>query len=63
MKVKDRKGKTLKKGQKVKWHDPEEEARDLSRVYVIDKIHNEDVVLISDKYSVAEVMPHELEII
>lgn len=63
MKVKDRKGKVLKKGQKVKWHDPEEEARDLSRVYVVDKIHNEDVVLISDKCSVAEVMPHELEII
>ena len=63
MKVKDRNGKTLKKGQKVKWYDPEEEARDLSRVYVVDKIHNEDVVMISDEYSEAEVIPHELEII
>jgi len=63
MKVKDNNGKILKKGQKVKWHDPEEKSRDLSRVYVVDKVHNEDVVLISDKFSEAEVMPHELEII
>lgn len=63
MKVKDRKGKVLKVGRKVKWYDPEESARDLIRIYIVDKIHNEDVVIISDEYSESEVMPNELEII
>ena len=63
MKVKDRKGKALKKGQKVIWFDPEVEARDLSEVYVVDKIHNEEIVLISNDYSEAEVSPSELEIV
>lgn len=63
MKVKDRKGKALKKGQKVIWFDPEVEARDLSEVYVVDKIHNEEVVMISNKFSEAEVNPCELEIV
>ena len=63
MKVKDRKGKALKKGQKVIWFDPEVEARDLSEVYVVDKIYNEEIVLISNDYSEAEVSPSELEIV
>ena len=63
MKVKDRKGKALKKGQKVIWFDPEVEARDLSEVYLVDKIHNEEIVLISNDYSEAEVSPSELEIV
>lgn len=63
MKVKDRKGKSLKVGQKVIWFDPEVEARDLSEVYVVDKIHNEEVVMISNDYSEAEVNPCELEIV
>lgn len=63
MKAKDRKGKSLKVGQKVIWFDPEVEARDLSEVYVVDKIHNEEIVLISNKFSEAEVNPCELEIV
>lgn len=63
MKIKDRKGKALKKGQKVIWYDPEVEARDLSTVYVVDKVHNEDVVMISNEFSEAEVCPRELEIV
>ena len=63
MKVKDRKGKSLKVGQKVIWFDPEVEARDLSEVYVVDKIYNEEIVLISNKFSEAEVNPCELEIV
>lgn len=63
MKIKDRKGKSLKVGQKVIWFDPEVEARDLSEVYVVDKIYNEEIVLISNKFSEAEVNPCELEIV
>ena len=63
MKIKDRKGKALRKGQKVIWYDPEEDARDLTEVYVVDKIHNEEVVMISNDYSEAEVSPSELEIV
>ena len=63
MKGKDRKGRAWKKGQKVIWFDPEVEARDLTEVYVVDKIHNEEVVMISNDYSEAEVSPSELEIV
>ena len=63
VKVTDRKGKPLKKGQKVKWYDPDRSARDLKRIYTVDKVHNEDVVFISDDFSEAEVMPQELQIV
>ena len=62
-KIKDRKGKILKKGQKVIWYDPEEEARDLSTVYKVDKVVSEEMVLISNEFSEAEVFPEELKIV
>lgn len=57
-------------GDKVRWHDPDEETRDLSRIYTIDKIYVEDgeeynddtIFLISDSNSEAEVTANELEL-
>ena len=60
--VKDRKGKVLKEGDSVIWYDPEEEARDLGRVYKVCEVSDE-VVLIADDDSEAEVFPEELEIV
>ena len=63
MKIKDKKGKALKVGKKVVWHDPEDSVKDLSRVYKVNKIINEEVILISDEFSEAEVCPNELEVV
>lgn len=63
IKVKDRKGKVLKSGQNVIWHDPEKKARNLKNIYVVDEIISEEMVYISNKYSFAEVLPEELEIV
>jgi hypothetical protein len=58
--------KTLHVGDKVKWYDPEEEARDLSIVWTIDEIRgsldDEDtIILITSEYgSEAEVFQSEL---
>lgn len=60
--VKDRKGKVLKEGDSVIWYDTEEEARDLGRVYKVYEVSDE-VVLIADDDSEAEVFPEELEIV
>lgn len=60
--VKDRKGRVLKEGDSVIWYDPEEEARDLGRVYKVYEVSDE-VVLIADDDSEAEVFPEELEIV
>ena len=38
MRVTDRKGIEITLGAKVIWYDPEEDARDLSRVYTVDTI-------------------------
>ena len=67
----DRLNKPIYKGAKVKWYDPEEESRDLSREWTVDKIkidpdsneHDDTVILISDEYSEAEVLPCELVVI
>ena len=59
--VNDVNGKPIKKGAKVIWYDPEEEARDLTRMWVVDKV-SEDVIMISDEYGEAEVLPNEIEI-
>jgi hypothetical protein len=60
--VVDKEGNPLHIGDAVVWHDPEEVARDLERVYHIDKIHPE-AIIISDAYSEAEVLPEELLVI
>jgi hypothetical protein len=62
MRVKDRKGFEITLGAHVLWHDPEESARDLSRVWNVDDF-NEEIVYISDEFGEAEVFPHELEVI
>lgn len=58
----DRNGRQIIVGSKVIWYDPEEEARDLSRVYDVDDIGS-DMVYISDEFSEAEVLPQELEVV
>ena len=52
-------GDKLEVGMKVIWNDPDESARDLSRVWTIDNINGE-VISISDGYSEAEVTANEL---
>ena len=58
--------KNFKVGDKVKWYDPEVEARDLSIVWTIDEIRgsldDEDtIILITSEYgSEAEVLQKEL---
>ena len=60
--VKDRKGKTIKVGDKVKWYDPEVSARDLSRVWEVWDV-DEEMVCIADDYSEAEVLPSEVVVV
>ena len=52
-------GEKLEVGMKVIWNDPDESARDLSRVWTIDNINGE-VISISDDCSEAEVTANEL---
>ena len=58
--------KSIKVGDRVKWYDPEEEARDLSIVWTIEEIRgsldDEDtIILITSEYgSEAEVFQSEL---
>ncbi len=49
----------IKVGDNVIWYDPEIEARDLSRVWTIDRITDE-IVYISDDFSESEVFANEL---
>lgn len=63
--VVDRNNKKLNVGDCVLWYDPDEETRDLNRVWAIDEIkgENEDsFILISDDFSEAEVFGWELEL-
>ena len=60
--VKDRKGRVLKEGDSVIWYDPEEEYRDLDRVYKVYEI-SDSCILIADDNSEVEVFPEELQII
>lgn len=46
----------------VLWHDPDESARDLSRIYTVYRTSGE-MCLIADEYSEAEVLPNELEVV
>ena len=60
----DMNGNPIKVGSKVKWYDPDESARDLSRVWsVFDVKSDGEIVCISDDYGDAEVLPQELEVI
>lgn len=55
----DRNNVEIKVGDKVIWYDPAIDARDLSRVWMIDKITDE-IVYISDDFSESEVFANEL---
>lgn len=55
----DRNNVEIKVGDKVIWYDPAIDARDLSRVCIIDKITDE-IVYISDDFSESEVFANEL---
>lgn len=55
----DRNNVEIKVGDKVIWYDPAIDARDLSRVWTIDKITDENVY-ISDDFSESEVFANEL---
>lgn len=50
----DRNNVEIKVGDKVIWYDPAVDARDLNRVWVVDRI-TEEIVFISDNFSKAEV--------
>lgn len=49
-------------GDKVIWNDPDESVRDTSRIYEIDSIKGETII-ISDDYSMAEVFNTELFVV
>ena len=55
----DRNNVETKVGDKVIWYDPAIDARDLSRVWIIDKITDE-IIYISDDFSELEVFANEL---
>ena len=55
----DRNNVEIKVGDKVIWYDPAIDVRDLSRVWTIDKITDENVY-ISDDFSESEVFANEL---
>lgn len=63
--AKDRNNKELKVGDCVLWHDPDEETRDLTRLWAIDSINGTDkdsIILISDELGCeTEVFGWELE--
>ena len=64
--VLDRECKEIVVGSLVKWYDPQEEYRDLDRVYEVYDIIGQDddcIVCISDDYSEAEVLPSELLVV
>ena len=53
---------TIKVGDQVIWHDPDEEARDLTRIYNVYRV-SDDIVFIADEWGEAEVPPSELEVV
>lgn len=55
----DRNNVEIKIGDKVIWYDPAIDARDLSRVWTIDKITDE-IVYMSDDFSESEAFANEL---
>lgn len=64
--AKDKKGQNIYIGSWVKWYDPDKEARDLSRIYEVFDIkgdEDDEMILISDEFGEAEVLPSELDVI
>jgi hypothetical protein len=53
--------KHFKKGDKVFWHDPDEDIS--SGEYKVTNVFNEEVILIDNGYSEAEVPPWELTLL
>ena len=58
----------LKVGMKVHWHDPAindypNPQKALQRVFVIEEICSEEMVIIRDNHTIAEVLPEELEVL
>lgn len=61
-KVLDKGGNEIHIGSNVIWYDPDEKARDLTRVYRVDEVYAE-TLRISDAYSEVEVLPEELIVV
>lgn len=61
--MRDRNGKKILVGNKVKWYDPQEEYRDVNRVWEVSHIHDNGIILLCDVFGDAEVYPQELEVI
>ena len=59
---KDRNGKEIHVNDKVRWHDPDKQNRDLKRIYTISRI-KEDIILICDGFSEVETSGCELELV
>lgn len=59
--MKDRNGNKIAIGDKVKWYDPEKEARDLKRIWEVAKIYGEIVLIVDEDGGEAEVFPEELK--
>ena len=58
----------LKVGMKVRWHDPAindypNPQKALQRVFVIEEICSEEMVIIRDNHTIVEVLPEELEVL
>ena len=61
---KDKNGEKISIGDKVRWYDPEEDHRQLDRIYTITKVNgcqNDDVILLTDDVSEVEVFASEIE--
>jgi hypothetical protein len=56
-------GKEINVGDSVVWYDPDEEARDLERVYQVFDIESDELIRIADEYSEVEVPACELRVI
>jgi hypothetical protein len=65
--IKDINGIEIKVGSNVLWHDPDESAQDLSRVYEVYDIEDtgddDSIIDIFDEYSEAQVFADELEVV
>lgn len=56
-------GNEINVGDSVVWYDPDEEARDLERVYQVFEIESDELIRIADEYSEAEVPACELRVV
>lgn len=58
----------LKVGMKVRWHDPAineypNPQKALQRVFIVEEIRSEEMIIIRNNNTIAEVLPEELEIL